>query len=292
MSRSGSYQLRHSQNFLVNRHIVSKLVDESGIQARDTVVEIGPGRGIITRELAKAARQVIAVERDEVLALRLASSPDLPSNVAILIGDALTVPLPSTPYRVFASIPYRHTAAIVGRLTTGTAPPLDSWLVVQREAAHRYGVSSRNTMQSIQLAPWFDCTIVHEFRKQDFDPRPGVDSVLLHLHHRIDPLIANARRANWNHFVDALFSAWQPTFAHALKARLSTRIANDVLRRSGLTWHGAVSGTPLDDWIRVFASLVSLNQPDIWQRLENVSRQNDERRARLDRPSRTRTNRR
>ena len=127
----------HTQNFLHSPRLVERIVDLAGISREDLVGEIGPGRGIITAALIPRRDRVLALEKDSRYAERLTRRyADCP-RVAIFAADALDVPLPVTPYKVVASIPYDITTAIVAKLTSGVSPPADAFLVMQREAADR-----------------------------------------------------------------------------------------------------------------------------------------------------------
>jgi len=124
------HRIAHSQNFLRSPRLVDRLLDHSGIGSDDLVIEIGPGHGVITERLAARCRQVLAVGQDPVLVEELRGQFADTSNVALFAGDFLSFPLPLTAYKVFANIPFNITAAIVGKLNSGTSPPSDTYLAV------------------------------------------------------------------------------------------------------------------------------------------------------------------
>ena len=106
MARRPNKSKRLAQNFLRDPRLVRRLVNMSSITRADTVYEIGPGRGIITAELSRTAREVIAVEKDRSLARHLRESFRARKNVRIVEGDFLRLTLPrDDDYKVFASIP-------------------------------------------------------------------------------------------------------------------------------------------------------------------------------------------
>src|SRR5687767_4239890 len=207
MSRLRHRRITYSQNFLRSPRLVDRLLDRAGIAADDLVIEIGPGRGVITEQLAARCRQVLAVEQDPVLveALRTQFAPA--ANVALFAGDFLSFPLPLTAYKVFANIPFNITAAIVGKLTSGTSPPIDAYLAVQREAAARFMGTPQETLVGVLLKPWFEPTVVYRFRAADFVPRPGVAVVLLRLRRREVPLVSPSDASLFGDFVAYVFSA-------------------------------------------------------------------------------------
>src|SRR5215207_4007852 len=98
MSTRHQRGIAYSQNFLKSRRLVQRLVDDSTISAHDLVLEIGPGKGLITSVLADSCRGVIAVEKDPSLASALSNRLKDVSNVVLFAGDFLTFPVPLTPY--------------------------------------------------------------------------------------------------------------------------------------------------------------------------------------------------
>lgn len=143
-----------SQHFLRSASLAANLVARAAIGPADLVVEIGPGRGVLTRALAARCRQVFAVELDARLARDLAARVGEP-NVLVIAGDFLHTPLPEPPYKVVANIPFARTADIVRRLTEAAGPPEDAYLIVQREAAERFagGPYAGESVTSLLLKP-------------------------------------------------------------------------------------------------------------------------------------------
>jgi 23S rRNA (adenine-N6)-dimethyltransferase len=243
------HRIAYSQNFLRSPRLVERLLDRSGIGADDLVIEIGPGRGVITERLATRCRQVLAVEQDPILAEELRGQFAHVCNVALFAGDFLSFPLPLTTYKVFANIPFNITAAIVGKLTSGTSPPVDTHLAVQGEAAARFMGTPRETLVAVLLKPWFEPTVVHRFRPTDFVPRPGVAVVLLRLRRREVPLVAPCNATLFGDFVAYAFTAWQPTVREALARILPRRLVADVERAAGLSLGRPPSDIPFTAWI-------------------------------------------
>lgn len=156
-----------SQNFLVNRKLVKQLVRGSSISSSDTVLEIGSGTGIITRELLQITPHVIPIEKDP----KLTKHPQ----------DFLTYPLPKYPYKVFSNIPFSITGDIIRKLLQSPNPPTDCYLIMQSQAAAKFIIQPKaNTLAAILYYPFWDIQIIHRFARTDFSPDPAVDSVLVH----------------------------------------------------------------------------------------------------------------
>lgn len=179
-----------SQNFLWNRELVGKLIRESSISKNDLVVEIGPGRGIITEQLLDICKKLTAIEADETLFNLLSQKFSGNPNLKLINEDFLKFPLPEQNYKVFSNIPFAITGEIIKKLLFAKNPPTNSYLVVQKEAAEKFIANNdRNTMVAILAYPRFEIRFVHEFARSDFKPLPRVDSGLMLMKQRESPLI-------------------------------------------------------------------------------------------------------
>jgi len=252
MRTADRLELHHSQNFLTDSALIDRLLDRSSIGANDLVFEIGPGRGSITERLLQRCRRVVAVEKDPLLVQWLRRRFAGCARLDLHQGDALDARLPREPYKVFASIPFAHTAAIVRRLTGAAPPPEDQYLVVQREAAQRFTGRPHTALPALLLAPWFEAQVVHSFRRGDFSPRPGVDVVLLRLAKRGPPLLTDRQARPYRDFVCAVFTARQPTLHETLRRLGGDRWAQRALIESGTSLQARPGDIPPDRWRCLF----------------------------------------
>ena len=212
--------IAYSQNFLRGRGLVAELIHKSSITQDDIVYEIGSGEGIITQELAKQCKQVISTEIDQELHSKLLHKFTGFDNVQIILGDFLTYGLPNNSYKVFSNIPFNITSQVVRKLTQAQIPPLDAYLIMQLEAAQKFGGSScdtRETQFSILIKPWFELEIVHKFKRTDFYPVPSVDTVLLRLRKRDKSLVQQTDKQLYEDFIVYAFSQWKPTLREGLR---------------------------------------------------------------------------
>jgi 23S rRNA (adenine-N6)-dimethyltransferase len=295
VSSRGSSPSRHtpskrmalSQNFLHNRRLVESLVALAGIGTEDLVIEIGPGKGIVTDALADVARHVLTIEKDPVHAAIVQRQLDAAgrSNVTVFAADFLDFPLPATPYRVFANIPFAITAAIVGKLTSGIAPPCSAHLVVQQEAADRFMGTPTATLQAATLHPWFTLAIDHRFQRRDFTPQPQVDSVLLHIERRQAPLLPFADRVRYDAMTATLFSAWKPSVEAALASIIGQQEAK-ALRRplgvQGFSLTNRPSRLPLGGWIALYRELAKTPTAPWWQAFHEAAERLQQRQQALE----------
>ena len=254
MSTVHRRRIAYSQNFLRSGRLVDRLLARAGIGPDDLVVEIGPGLGIITERLARACRQVLAIEKDPALVRRLRRRLAGVPNVALFEADALSCPLPVTGYKVFASIPFNITSAIVERLTAEPWAPDDAYLVVQREAAARFLGEPRETLAALLLKPWFEPALVHRFRRTDFDPAPQVEVVMLRLRKR-GPLLILADDAQlFRDFAVFAFTAWRPTVRDALVPAVGAETLRRIESRSEVDLGRPPSAIRFEEWLDLFAA--------------------------------------
>jgi 23S rRNA (adenine-N6)-dimethyltransferase len=222
-------QVTLAQNFLRSSKLVCSLLGISSITSGDIVYEIGPGRGIITAELALIARKVIAIEKDSFLAGGLRRRFQGVENVQIIANDFLRYHLRHRQYKIFANIPYNVTADIVRKILYMPPFPTEAYLVMQKEAAQKFSGSPCETQFSLLAKPLFDLQIIRELRRTDFEPVPHVDSVLLRIEKLPFPLVQNEEISLYRSFVRYGFRRWKqglkqifkPIFTYPQWKRLS-----------------------------------------------------------------------
>ncbi|HEX6800674.1 MAG TPA: rRNA adenine N(6)-methyltransferase family protein [Ktedonobacterales bacterium] len=255
MSASSRPGILLSQNFLRHPALAASLLDACDLRAGDVVYEIGPGKGILTQQLALRCQWVVAVEKDPRLADRLRGRFAAVPLVTIHQGDFLEYPLPHGPYKVVANIPFNITAAIVNKLAAAECPPVDAYLTMQREAAGVLLGEPHESLRSVLLKPWYDMEIVHRFRRTDFIPAPRVDVVMLRLRKRGPPLIGRADRQCFRDFVVHLFTTRHAVPGSALKDVFSRRQLRRISVELGLDFDRlpTLTSIPFDHWLRLFA---------------------------------------
>ena len=226
--------IRYSQNFIANSSLVRDLVRKSSMSKDDVVYEIGPGTGVITRELAKQCKKVIAVEIDNNLTQKLKEKFSATLNIEIQRGDFLNYSISEPKYKVFSNIPFNITADIIKKLTGLKNPPLDAFLFVQKEAAEKFigQPLTKETQASILLKSSFELSVVHKFKKTDFRPVPGVDIVLLRILKRSRPLIETKNLQLYRDFITYIFNSQKPVLKQGLKKIFTnhqfSRLAEDL----------------------------------------------------------------
>lgn len=187
-----SFQKRFGQNFLIDTHVLEKIVDEAGIDEDDCVLEIGPGIGTMTQYLCERAGRVIAVEIDKALIPILNDTLSSYSNVEIINEDILKVDITNLcnkynngrPIKVVANLPYYITTPIIMGLFESGCPLESITIMVQKEVADRMkcGPGSKD-YGALSLAVQFysNPEIVANVSPESFIPKPGVGSTVIRL---------------------------------------------------------------------------------------------------------------
>lgn len=192
-----------SQNFLTSSRTIQRLLRLTTINKNDSVIEIGCGKGHITKELIKICDNVNAFEIDFKLYDKLINQLGSIKNLNLNHIDFLKADLPShEPYKVFSNIPFSVTSDIIRKLTTAENPPAEMWLVMEKGAAKRFMGKPDDTFASIIIKPFFEVKIKYYFQRQDFHPMPSVDIVLLHFIRKTQPDIHASRQKDFKCFVE------------------------------------------------------------------------------------------
>lgn len=224
------------QHFLTDPAILDRIVDAIGPAPHDVVLEIGPGTGTLTRRLAPRVGHVVAIERDRRLAAALRtpdpSIPPLPANVTVIEGDALALdwhqtltaalgqrPTAKGQWKIIGNIPYYVTSPLIERALQPPWPAVVVFLV-QREVADRvvaapggrtYGAISVGVQAAARAERLF------VVKAGAFRPPPKVDSAVLRLTPRTDPVVADVERAPFRAFVVGLFGQRRKQLVRALR---------------------------------------------------------------------------
>jgi 23S rRNA (adenine-N6)-dimethyltransferase len=241
-----------AQNFLRDSRTVRSLLNVSNIGPADTVCEIGPGRGIITAELAQTACKVIAIEKDPALAQHLRERFRGASNVEIVEGDFLQYQVSEQEYKIFANIPFNRTAEIVRKILFGSPVPNEAYLVMQKEAAEKFCGRPAETQFSVLAKPVFQIQVVRELRRTDFAPVPNVDAVLLYIKKRRSPLVVEEERLLYQEFVCFGFQGWKKN----LKLTFRSVFTYKQWKRLSKALHFPLDVTPseltFEQWLGLF----------------------------------------
>lgn len=187
-----NFQKKFGQNFLIDTHVLEKIISAAGITKDDMVLEIGPGIGTMTQYLAEAAGKVAAVEIDKNLIPILENTLSEYDNVMVINDDVLKVDIRGLvekenggrPVKVVANLPYYITTPIIMGLFEGNVPVESITVMVQKEVADRMQTGPGNKdygALSLAVQYYADPYIVANVPPNCFMPRPKVGSAVIRL---------------------------------------------------------------------------------------------------------------
>jgi 23S rRNA (adenine-N6)-dimethyltransferase len=245
--------IAYSQNLLINDNLIEKLVSLSTIDLYDTVLEIGAGKGIITKQLLKKAGNVVVFEIDEEFVSILKSITD--NKLVVKNGNFLDFDLPKDKYKVFANIPFNKTSVIIKRLLFSNNSPTDTYLVVQKEAVDRFAgkpFDNKNSLLSVLFNPWFEFSITHEFNRTDFKPTPNVDTVLLNIKLKNNTKILDQDKETYRDFVVFGFNQMAPNTLEGLSKVINKNHIIKLFNKLNISTNLKPTELEKATWIEIF----------------------------------------
>lgn len=221
------FQKKFGQNFLIDSHVLDKIVSAAGITKDDFVLEIGPGIGTMTQYLAASARKVFAVEIDKALIPILEDTLKEFDNVQVINQDILKVDIKKLaeehndgkPIKVVANLPYYITTPIIMGLFESQVPIDSITVMVQKEVADRMKVGPGTKdygALSLAVQYYAEPYIVANVPPNCFMPRPKVGSAVIRLTRHEKPLVEVADEKLMFRLIRASFNQRRKTLANGL----------------------------------------------------------------------------
>lgn len=229
LRRSGlKARKRLGQHFLIDEQVLEKIITAAELNKDDTVVEVGPGLGVLTTELAKRAGRVVAIELDDRLAELLEETTSSCENVSIVNEDVLKVSPSellkgeSKSYRVVANLPYYITSPVLRHFLEAEIQPEIMVVMVQKEVAEEIAAEpGKMSMLSIGVQLYGQPEIVEYVPSASFYPSPEVDSAVLKVVPYTQPPVEIDDREGFFTLVRAGFSAARKQLPNSLAQGLS-----------------------------------------------------------------------
>ena len=228
-----AFQKRFGQNFLIDGHVIEKIIRAAEITKDDVVLEIGPGIGTMTQYLAEAAGEVFAVEIDKNLLPILAETLAEYDNVTVVNEDILKVDIAALtggrPVKVVANLPYYITTPIIMGLFENHIPATSITVMVQKEVADRIAAVPGNKTYggyTAKLGLYAQVTGRFEVPPRCFMPAPHVDSAVVRID-RVDGVVPEGLDREFvARVIDAAFAQRRKTIRNSMSAN---GFAKDVL---------------------------------------------------------------
>lgn len=252
---------RLSQNFLVAQGPISQILKAADLQKEDTILEIGPGLGALTKELAKHAKRVLAIEKDRGLAKSLKEELSHLQNVEIISGDILDIKIPLKEYKVAANLPFSITGPVLRKFLEGSPKPKLLALLIQKEVAQRICAKPPDmSILALSVQFYADPTIQSYVKSGAFWPRPKVDSAII----RIVPKSLSPEEES---LAPAFFTVVKAGFSQprkqlqnnlSKKLSLSKEVVSQILLSLNIDPARRADTLSLSDWIELAKSYTPL----------------------------------
>jgi len=227
---------RLGQHFLFDPAILGRIADAALLTSQDTVLEVGPGRGTLTRELLARAGRVFAIETDRRLAEAL--KREAPQSLSVIHGDALKVPWPRADV-IAGNIPYQITSPLIERALTAPRPRRIVFLVQQEVAARLAAEPGGSDYGALSAGVQLVATVERLFgvKRGAFRPAPRVDSALVRITPRDVPLVGSEEEeAAVRRLIRALFQRRRQQIQRSLREGLGlgAQAVGTLLERTGI----------------------------------------------------------
>jgi len=217
------------------------------------VLDLGAGRGALTRALADAGACVRAVELDSAELQQLRTRFDADPRVEVVAGDATLVPLPAEPFAVVANLPFAAGTAILRRLLGDPRVPL-----TQLDGIVEWGLAAKrtavwpSTLLGCTWGAWYEVSLVRRVPRACFAPPPSVDAAVLRATRRREPLVPLADAAAYEALLRRAFAARAP-----LDRILPRGVVHRVARELGFDPHAAARDLDARQWAELYAAVRS-----------------------------------
>lgn len=251
------------QNFLINPRVLQKIIETADLK-NDIVLEVGPGLGTLTQELAKKAKKVIAVEKDKQMNEVLKETLKDFKNVEIIEGDILKILkqkpsiLKSSKYKVVANIPYYLTSPLIRMLLESANPPEEIILMIQKEVAQRITAQPpKMNLLAVSIQFYAQPKTISYVSKASFWPEPKVDSAIIKISN-----IEKIKEIDQERFfkiIKAGFSSPRKQLANNLseKLKIDKGEIKSALAKCGLNPQARAESLRIEDWILLIQLLYS-----------------------------------
>lgn len=221
------FQKKFGQNFLIDTHVLDKIIHSAQISKEDFILEIGPGIGTMTQYLAESAKKVFAVEVDKMLIPILEDTLSTYNNVSIINADILSLNIKELvnkendgkPIKVVANLPYYITTPIIMGLFESHVPIDSITIMVQKEVAERMQASPGNKNYgalSLAVQYYAKPDIVANVPPNCFMPRPNVGSAVIRLNKYKEPIVEVEEERLMFQLIRASFNQRRKTLVNAL----------------------------------------------------------------------------
>ena len=245
------------QHFLIDEEALKKLVDAAGIKPDETILEIGPGFGILTDELVKKARRVVAVEKDERMISLLRTYTGESANLEIIRDDVMEADLSHLlAYSVVANLPYYITSPVIRSFLTAAPKPERMVLTVQKEVAERITESPPGSVMAFSTQYYAVPELLFTIPRGAFLPPPAVESAVIRLTLRPKPYFLADEKKLFR-IVKAAFGERRKQLTNSLAGglKLEPERVRALLKEAKIEPTRRAETLTLDEWAELYGGI-------------------------------------
>jgi len=241
------------QHFLVDTEVLQTIVEAPDIQPEDTIVEIGPGIGVLTKELLERAGKVIAIEIDDRLIPILETYVKDDPKLEAVRGNALQVQMPGEPYKIVANIPYHITSPLLRHVfLESDVHPTSLTLLIQKEVAEKICDTAHAGILTILVNLFGTPEVLISVPPSSFLPPPKVHSAVLHIECFKKPLADDDT-------LKRIFSLTKIAFSQKRKMLRGTlgrqRGGSEALQKVGIDASRRPETLSVEEWVALARSM-------------------------------------
>lgn len=248
------------QHFLIDEAVPDIIIEAASLNSEDTVLEVGPGLGILTDRMAPLVGDLYAVEIDRVLAARLEQKYKNDDNVHIINDDILQVDLSrvlagQANYKFVANLPYYITSPVLNYFVHGRLKPVSMVIMLQKEVGDSIVAADGNlSVLSISMRIYTIPSLIAYIPPESFYPEPKVHSAILRFDFLPEPAIRVDNIEGFLHFVNRGFASPRKYISNSLAAglKITTAEAAQLLEKAGIETVKRAENLTLEQWRNLY----------------------------------------
>lgn len=254
------------QHFMHNKKLIKDIVDQAAIMKSDNVLELGAGKGQLTGMLSQRASKVIAVEYDAKLVNHLRGKQL--SNLQLIQQDILKFRLPKHPFVLVSNIPYSITTPIMKKILVPFSGFQRGVIVMEKGAAKRFTAKMVKDRYIITWRMYFNMRLVRGISRDNFSPPPKVDSAMVYISRKKDPLLSVKDYRLFKAFVDAIWQHPLLSIDEALSVVFTRPQIKHVKKNLGIKQEFPVGALTEFQWQKIFIAMVQYVPKTRWPRIK------------------------
>ncbi|MBG9916081.1 23S ribosomal RNA methyltransferase Erm [Bacillus sonorensis] len=261
------------QHLMYNKKLIREIVYQANIDIKDTVLELGAGKGALTTALSQKAGKVLAVENDSTFVEILKRKTAQNSNTKIIHQDIMKIHLPNEKFVVISNIPYAITTPIMKMLLNNPASGFQKGIIVmEKGAAKRF--TSKFIKNSYVLAwrMWFDISIVREISKDNFSPPPKVDSAMVRITRKKEAPISHKHYITFFGLAEYALKKPQAPFDFALRGIFTPLQMKHLRKNLKINNEKPIGTLNENQWAVIFKTMTQHVMRHNWPRAKKGKR--------------------